>query len=144
MINYDLIEARLALISTYIGRLETIAKLGVAEFAADHLRTAAAESYLRRALDAAFGIGRHLLAKAGHADLAAEYKAIARGMVAIGAVGAELSGPLVQMAGYRNRLVHLYNEVAAEELHSILTQNLKDLRRFVKDIQAYCDRTRRS
>ena len=39
-----------------------------------------------------------------------------------------LGEDLVKMAGYRNRLVHLYNEVTNAELHAILRANLGPVR----------------
>jgi len=108
-----------------------------AAFASDDVRTAAAESYLRRSLEAVFDIGRHLVAKSGYRRLASEYKSIAKGLVEIGAVGGELGEKLVDMAGYRNRLVDLYDEVTADELYSILSSELEDFRRFVRAIRDY-------
>jgi len=58
--------------------------------------------------------------------------------VEIGAVGPDLGEKLVNMAGYRNRLVHLYHEVTEGKLHSILSSELDDLRRFVRAIRDYC------
>ncbi len=41
------------------------------------------------------------------------------------------------MAGYRNRLVHMYNMVTEEELYEILQADLDDLREFVKQVRDY-------
>lgn len=41
------------------------------------------------------------------------------------------------MAGYRNRLVHLYNQVSEEELYEIIRNNLKDLKYFVEQVMEY-------
>ncbi len=82
-------------------------------------------------------MGHHILAKSGHVELAGEYKSIARGLERIGAVDAQLGERLVQMAGYRNRMVHLYDEVADEELYAILTENLADVREFIRQIREF-------
>jgi len=74
-----------------------------------------------------FDIGRHILAKSGKMDMAAEYKAIAKGLGDIGAVGTALSEKLVQMAGYRSRLVYMYHIVSDEELYDIITTELDDI-----------------
>lgn len=88
---------------------------------------AAAESFLRRSLEAVLDIGRHVLARLGRIDLAQEYKAIARGLAKEGVVDDSLGVILVQMAGYRNRLVHFYNQVSADELYDIVVNHRKDL-----------------
>jgi len=106
-------------------------------FVSDKDRVAAAESYLRRALEAIFDVGRHILAKSGGADLATEYKSIAFGLGAKGVISPELAQSLVSMAGYRNRLVHLYHLVQEDELHEILQNDLSDLEAFSREITAF-------
>jgi len=137
-INRDLVEDRLSFIARCVEALERLAAADRATFISDDIKTAAAESYLRRSLEAVFDIGRHLVAKSGYRQLASEYRSIARGLVEIGAVGPDLGEKLVNMAGYRNRLVHLYHEVTEDELYSILSSELDDLRRFVRAIRDYC------
>jgi uncharacterized protein YutE (UPF0331/DUF86 family) len=70
-------------------------------------------------------------------ELAGEYKSIARGLERIGAVDAQLGARLVQMAGYRNRMVHIYSEATDEELYAILTENLADVREFIRQVREF-------
>lgn len=51
--------------------------------------------------------------------------------------GEVLGDKLVEMADYRNRLVHLYNEVTDEDLYGILAADLGDIRSFVKQIRSF-------
>ena len=101
------------------------------------LYSGAAESFLRRSLEAIFDIGRHILAKTGHIDLATEYKSIAKGLVTKGIVDDGLGHKLLQMAGYRNRMVHLYSVITNEELYEIINNDLNDIYDFVKSIKKY-------
>lgn len=89
---------------------------------------AAAESYLRRALEALLDLGRHMLAE-GFGRATSEYKEIADELQSVGVLTFEESQLLREMAGYRNRLVHFYNDVAVEELYEICTQYLSDVER---------------
>ncbi len=73
----------------------------------------------------------------GHVDLAGEYKAIASGLVLHHVIDESLGASLVQMAGYRNRLTHLYHEVSNEELHAILETDLGDIRDFIAQIKDF-------
>jgi len=41
---------------------------------------------------------------------------------------------LMEMAGYRNRIVHFYHEITNEELYAILQNDLKDIEQFVSEI----------
>ncbi|MBU4554119.1 MAG: DUF86 domain-containing protein [Candidatus Desulforudis sp.] len=111
MLNSVLIEQRLALMVGYLTELDKLTRTPPEDFLADRIITGAAESYLRRSLEAIFDIGRHILAKTGSLSLATEYKAIARGLSQKGIVDRKLGLKLVEMAGYRNRLVHLYDEI---------------------------------
>ncbi|MEW6081704.1 MAG: DUF86 domain-containing protein [Bacillota bacterium] len=115
-----------------------------AEFLADAFKTGATESYLRRSLEAIFDIGRHILAKTACLDLAAEYKAIARGLMENKIVDDALGERLLKMAGYRNRMVHLYSEVTDEELYGILVNDLEDISRFVTQVREFLARHDRS
>ncbi|MFZ5648494.1 MAG: type VII toxin-antitoxin system HepT family RNase toxin [Bacillota bacterium] len=134
-----LVKQRLALISRYVGELEELAKLPKADFL--DIRTAAsAESFLRRSLEAVFDIGRHILAKSGGANMALEYKGIAQGLADKGIVSGRLKQQLMKMAGYRNRLVHLYHQVSEEELYEIIRNDLKDLKLFVEQVMEYLAR----
>ena len=82
-------------------------------------------------------MGHHILAKSGHVELAGECQIHRPRARRIGAVDAQLGERLVQMAGYRNRMVHLYDEVADEELYAILTENLADVREFIRQIREF-------
>lgn len=135
-IDKILIKQRLALINEYLIELRSLSKLPKEEFLIK--RTAAsAESFLRRSLEAIFDIGRHILAKSGGADMALEYKSIALGLSEKGIISKDLEKQLVKMAGYRNRMVHLYYQISDEELHEIIVHNLDDIQKFQKEILGY-------
>jgi uncharacterized protein YutE (UPF0331/DUF86 family) len=95
-------------------------------FFADRRNIYTAESCLRRALESLFDIGRHILAK-GFARGVSEYKEIAQILEVNDVLSPEVAGILRTLAGYRNRMVHFYHEVSAEELFEICTTDLKDV-----------------
>ena len=97
---------------------------------------AAAESYLRRSLEALFDIGRHILAKS-FAFPATEYKEIARGLQDKKILDEEEAELMRKMAGYRNRMIHFYREVPPEELKEIVSHHLNDLDRFIKETATF-------
>jgi uncharacterized protein YutE (UPF0331/DUF86 family) len=90
-------------------------------------KIAAAESYLRRALEALFDIGRHILAKK-FAYPATEYKEIAKGLSDKGVLIEKETELMRKMAGYRNRMVHFYHEITPEELHEICLYHLNEIK----------------
>lgn len=105
-------------------------------FEADPRNVAAAESYLRRALEALLDLGRHMLAK-GFARATSEYKEIADGLTDVGVLSDERGRLLREMAGYRNRLVHFYDEVTPRELFEICRDRRGDLEAVLEDILAW-------
>ena len=99
-------------------------------FFSDSRNVWAAESCLRRALEALFDLGRHVLAKAfgigvrAHREIATQSRD--RGILE----PEEAELPRV-LAGYRNRLVRFYHHVSREELHRICLHQLGDVMRIV-------------
>ena len=51
----------------------------------------------------------------------------------------EYSRTLMKMAGYRNRMVHLYHEVGPEEIYGILKNHLSDIEQFIEKIAGFID-----
>jgi len=96
-------------------------------FARDGRDVAAAESYVRRALEALLDLGRHILSK-GLGDGALEYKQVAAALRDAGVLDEARGATLIEMAGYRNRLVHFYDEVTTPELYEICAQRVDDIR----------------
>jgi len=95
-------------------------------FTQDPRNVAAAESYVRRALEALLDLGRHILAK-GFGMVVSEYKEIPRGLQQVGLFTADEALLMRDMAGYRNRLVHFYIEVSTSELYQLCAEQTADI-----------------
>lgn len=125
-LNQRVIAERSAWIQDMLSRLRQLTAESHESFGSDPYRAAAAESFLRRALEALLDLGRHVLAK-GFGSPVSEYKDVARSLVRVGVLTQEQGQILIQLAGYRNRLVHFYGEVSEEELHHICAERLGDV-----------------
>ena len=97
-------------------------------FMQDSRNVWASESCLRRALEALFDLGRHIAAK-GFGEGVTEYKEIAATLKRHAVVSAEELVLMQKRAGYRNRLVHFYHDVNADELYEICVSHLGDVER---------------
>lgn len=138
-LNLTKIEKNLSLIQEFLIELKKLASISIEEFLSDKRNPASAESYLRRSLEALFDIGRHILTKTyGFKEL--EYKEIARQLGEKGIVEKDYARTLIKMAGYRNRMVHLYHEITAEEIHHILKDHLSDIERFISEIALFLEK----
>ena len=126
-IDYKVVAQRAFWISEMINSLKDLRLEEKAAFLRDRHKIAAAESYLRRSLEALFDIGRHILAK-GFAYPATEYREIAKGLSEKKVLEPEESELMRKMAGYRNRMVHFYHEITPEELHEICLYHTEEIR----------------
>lgn len=115
--------------------LRSLPVASLEEFVGDLRNPPAAESFLRRAIQALFDLLRHLLAKTSGRGVL-EYKQLARLARETGLVrDPRLAGVLFQLAGFRNRLVHIYQEVTEEELYGIVRDELGDLEGLAEELR---------
>jgi uncharacterized protein YutE (UPF0331/DUF86 family) len=126
-ISQKVIAQRAIWIREMIDALRDLRLEEKAAFLSDRHRVAAAESYLRRSLEALFDIGRHILAKE-FAIPATEYKEIAKGLFEKNILEAKEAELMRKMAGYRNRMIHFYHEVGPEELHEICLYHVDEIK----------------
>jgi uncharacterized protein YutE (UPF0331/DUF86 family) len=125
-LSKKVIGDRLAWIDKMIVEIRALPLDSYEDFSANRRDVWAAESCLRRALEAIFDLGRHILAK-GFGQGVTEYKQIASELETAGVLSHSRARLLSTLAGYRNRLVHFYHEVTSEELYEICRNNLDDL-----------------
>jgi len=127
-IRAALVVQKSALIDEMLGGIAALPLADEAAFAADPRNVAAAESYVRRALEVLLDLGRHIRSK-GLAKTALEYKEVAVALRAGGVLDETDGAALFEMAGYRDRLVHFYDEVTTPELYEICARRTGDVRR---------------
>lgn len=125
-IREAIIAERAAWVRKMLDGIHNLPLSDFTQFISDNRTTAAAESYLRRALEALLDMGRHVLAK-GFALAPVEYKEVASELFNAGVLSETDSALLKKMAGYRNRLVHFYHEVSDKELYDICNFHLSEI-----------------
>ena len=136
-LNRVVLVNRLAEIERDLAELAAFHGMPLHEFTGGQ-QFAVAEHYLRRALESIFDAGNHILSRFPLApgQRPETYKAIA---LALGrhkiVPEAYAQGALSAMAGYRNRLIHFYDEITPEELHAILQDQLGDIETFAKALR---------
>jgi uncharacterized protein YutE (UPF0331/DUF86 family) len=120
------VSERSSWVRQMLGGLGELPRSTEEEFLSDPRTPAAAESFLRRALEALLDLGRHILAK-GFGRAAVEYKEIASFLQECGVLDARLAGLMRDMAGYRNRMVHYYDRVSDRELYDLARSGPADI-----------------
>lgn len=139
-VDLKIVSNRLDLVDRYLAVLRAIPSESFEQFRADERNPAAAESLLRRAIESLLDTARHLLAK-GFGLGALQYREVARlseekALVQDKALAAKFQ----QIAGFRIRLTHHYEEVANEELFRILTEHLQDLEALREELRKAASR----
>lgn len=117
---------RLETVRYLVSEIRNLPLQSAQAFFSDRRNIWAAESCLRRSLEALFDLGRHILAK-GYGEGVSEYKEIAVKLGNHGILAAPEADLLRVLAGYRNRLVHFYHEISRDELYEICSRRLADL-----------------
>lgn len=139
-IDLKIISNRLDLVDRYLVTLRTIPSVSIEQFLADERNPAAAESLLRRAIESLLDTARHLLAK-GFGLGALQYREAARLSAEKGLVqDKDLAAKFQQIAGFRIRLTHHYEEVTDDELFEILSRHLQDLEALREELKQAASR----
>lgn len=134
-IDLKVVSDRLAIVQSSLRDLRSLPVGSLTDFASDYRNPAAAESLLRRSIEALLDIARHLLAK-GLGELALEYRQVAQQAFERGLIlSPELAQRFKLIAGFRNRLTHFYAEVTTEELYRLVRDELGDLEEIAEELR---------
>ena len=133
-VEKDIVIKRVNGIQKELAELRQLAELPLKEFS-DGAGFKLAQYHLHRALEGVFNIGTHILSRIPGGQ-ATQYSEIALKLGEHGIVENTFAKErLVLMIKYRNRLVHFYAEVTAEEIYQILKNNLGDFEVFLGAIK---------
>lgn len=135
-VSASVVAERIGWIDAMVAGIRALPLDSTEAFDADPRNSAAAESYVRRALEALLDLGRHVLAKA-FGQPAAEYRDIPRYLAEYGVIDEADALRWLKMAGYRNRMVHFYAEISRAELFDICATKLGDVESAVLAVRAW-------
>lgn len=135
-ISKRVISDRLAWVDKMLSEIRALPLMSKAEFMQDSRNVWAAESCLRRSLEALFDMGRHIAAK-GFGEAVTEYKEIAAALKRNNVISSDEFELMRKLAGYRNRLVHFYHDVNADELYEICVSRLGDIENVISSLRRW-------
>jgi len=139
VIDQEIIDSRLEKIRANLVDLKTMAKLTAKDFLSDSIKISAAERNLQISIEAMLDIGNHIIAEKGF-EQPTEYRDIFLVLGKRGVFSGSFTEKLVEMAGLRNRLVHVYMDIDPKQIYEFLTRDLGDFDAFVKQILIYCNK----
>ena len=134
--NADKVRKVASEMLTALERLEELRRLPEVEFTADPHMVSSAKYNLIVAIEGAIDLCNHVISKNGFRT-PEDYADTFRVLEERGAFDADFTNALIQMARFRNRLVHIYWDIDDTELYRIVSTRLDDIRRFLRDFGAF-------
>lgn len=121
------------LLDGYVRRLRELGECTLEEYLADELIRRATERLLHLAIEACLDIGHHLIADRGY-RAPEDNRDVFSVLAEEGLIREDLLPRLLEMAGFRNLLVHGYARIDDAVVHAILGQRLEDLDAYARAI----------
>jgi uncharacterized protein YutE (UPF0331/DUF86 family) len=129
----DKIRTKIHFIREAVRRLEEIRNRGREAFLADRVLQAAAERNLQIGVEAVLDTAGHIVAREGLA-VAKSYREAVEILLREDILPASHRESFLKMASFRNRLVHIYDEIDPAEIFSIMENDLADFETFIRAI----------
>lgn len=117
--------------------LKRFKEMSLGEFEENKDNFAIASFWLRLAIEAALTIGTHILSRLPQNGKKKDYTQVIISLGDYEVIPANFAKKIRGMAGYRNRLVHLYWQVKSDEIYKITQENLDDFKEFGIYIRNY-------
>lgn len=126
----------MSVIGDCVNALRSLRPLTYDEFAREHVLVGSAERDFQVAIQAALDIASIILADQA-VKLPRDYKDLFPALAEIGVLPADFAQKLVNMAKFRNVLVHLYLEVDLQRVYRYLQENLGDFETFARYVSEW-------
>lgn len=141
-IDLTKLRSHIDFVRANLRRLETLHERGREEFLADDIAQAAATRWLQTSIEALVDIANHIIAREG-LGVPRAYSETVEILTREGVLPPGRRDALLSMVRFRNRIVHLYDEVSSEEIWRIIENDLADFDAFISAIASryFVDRT---
>ncbi len=122
---------KVRLVEGHVAKLEALAGVPAEEFAADYTKAYAARYMLQTSVEAMIDIANHIIARRGWGSP----KSYVESFELLGQNGGlppQLVDTCKRLARFRNRLVHLYQDIDDHAVYDILQNHLGDFRAYTR------------
>jgi uncharacterized protein YutE (UPF0331/DUF86 family) len=137
MVNRDKIRDKVQIIKNNIRRLEKIKQNSLNEFLENPLMPDASIRILQVSIEAMLDISHHIVSRK-HLGTPKTYRETIELLEQNGIITKKQLPTFVNMVKFRNRAVHLYDEIANEEIYEIIQSHLTDFEDFIGAIVHCC------
>lgn len=127
----DVLRQKVQFVRDTLRRLEGVRASGRADFLDDPILQAAATRFLQIGVEAILDAANHVIAREG-LGLPKTYQEAVEILIREGILPRERSEDLIRMVRFRNRAVHLYDDIDPGEIWSIIDGHLDDFEVFVR------------
>lgn len=128
---------RLSDIERAVQELSRFRELDLQTFEDDKDNYPVAAYWIRIAIEAILTIGTHILSRLPSNGMKKDYTEVIISLGNYEVIPKEFAREIKGMAGYRNRLVHLYWKIGSEELLGMIQEHLDDFVTFNRYIRHY-------
>jgi len=133
MVDKDIIQRKLAFIDLKLQNLEILKLMERQDFLASFQSVDAAKYNLQVCIEALIDVSNHVVARERWGIPSTSAEAV-KLVIQHGVLTKDKELALVQMVKFRNRIMHLYQEVDDAEIYRILQENLDDIKGFIKAV----------
>jgi uncharacterized protein YutE (UPF0331/DUF86 family) len=116
-----------------VRKLEQLRKSGRTQFLEDDMAQAAAARWLQTTIEAVIDMGNHIVAREG-LGVPRAYSETMEIMLREGVLPDDRRDAFLAMVRFRNRVVHLYDEVHPDDIWTIIEHDLGDFDVFIAAI----------
>lgn len=139
MVNQEIITRLLGLLRQYTGELKNEQHATWEEFSQDIKNKRFVERTLQMCIEVCLDIGNHIISDEGWKEAETNRDIFLR-LHEKGALSDGLLNRLLQMAGFRNRIIHDYAEIEPEMVYGILKNNVKDFDSYSSEIAKWLEK----
>jgi uncharacterized protein YutE (UPF0331/DUF86 family) len=133
MVNHDKIRHKMMIIENNLIKLNSLERLPRQEFLSDFRNVESAKHLLQVSIEAMGDVCDHIIAK----NRLGTPESLADGFLIMANhnyLNRNNTERYITMTKFRNKIVHLYQEIKDEEIYKILQNNLEDFRLFITEI----------
>jgi uncharacterized protein YutE (UPF0331/DUF86 family) len=133
LVKPEVIENRIKKLQDYLGKLLKLKSIGKDEFVSDFRNSDSAKYLLQVSIECCLDIANHIIASEKYRspeDYADSFRVLHEREI----VPDSLINRMVEMAKFRNRIVHVYWEVDEDLIYDIIQNNLSDFELFIQSV----------
>ncbi|TDO94054.1 uncharacterized protein YutE (UPF0331/DUF86 family) [Halanaerobium saccharolyticum] len=129
-INYDRIAEKIKFIKDNLKKLKELAELEKKDFLSDFRNYDTAKYNLQAAVEAMLDITAHIISREGYTSPNTSADSF-RILADEGIIEEDMLLKFVKMTKFKNRIVHLYDQIDEEYIYRIINNHLSDIESFV-------------